>query len=213
MHKLLTRETVFTVMGMTPTTINPDCSKAVFNVYAEAAESVELENGYVMLRGSTPTRSRTSVMDPRLEYPSPDYLTRSRFNEQSGLSNTQSSKLQLKTIRQDGKSLIIIGTLFDTIFNLTAEATSNLNDVPDTTTATSSFVTRSMEMATQQCKSYSSSKPGLCFAFWQTLMPGKEEYGRLKAPANEFAPIFALLFDCATGHSASMADQPTPNGV
>ena len=33
----------------------------------------------------------------------------------------------------------------------------------------------------------------------------------MKAPTDEFAPIFALLFDCATVQSPSIPDQPPPH--
>lgn len=199
-------------MGMTPTIINPDYSKATFDMYVEAAESVEPENMVAMLccvDHSQPIAGRPSWVP---DWGTPRQTTALGYSSSSQgvYQNAKFSKLWPTPIRQDGKSLIVIGTLFDTISNLTAVASSTLKDVPNTTSATSKFVTQSMTMATQQCSSYISSKTGLFSAFCQTLVAGKDESGRMKAPSNEFAPIFALLFDSATGQSPSIPDQPPP---
>lgn len=204
------RDKVFAVMGMTPTIINPDYSKATFDVYVEAAESVEPENMVAMLScvdHSQPIAGRPSWVP---DWSTPRQTTALGYSSSSQgvYQNAKFSKLWPTPIRKDGKSLIVIGTLFDTISNLTAVASSTLKDVPNTTSVTSKFVTQSMAMATQQCSSYISSKTGLFSAFWQTLVAGKDESGRMKAPTNEFAPIFALLFDSATGQSPSIPDQP-----
>lgn len=204
------RDKVFAVMGMTPTIINPDYSKATFDVYTEAAESVEPEDMVAMLccvDHPQPVAGRPSWVP---DWSTPRQTTALGYSSTSKAvyQNGKFSKLRPRPIRQDGKSLIVIGTLFDTISNLTAVASSTLQDVPNTTTSTSKFVIQSMAMATQHCSSYISSETGLFFAFWQTLVAGKDESGRMKAPTDEFAPIFALLFDCATGQSPSIPDQP-----
>ena len=206
------RDKVFAVMGMTRTIINPDYSKATFDVFVEAAESVEPENMVAMLccvDHSQPIAGRPSWV-PDWNTPRQTTALGHSSSSEGVYQNAKLSKLRPRSIRQDGKSLIVIGTLFDTISNLTAVASSTLKDVPNTTSATSKFVTQSMAMATQQCSSYISSKTGLFSAFWQTLVAGKDESGRMKAPTNEFAPIFALLFDSATGQSPSISDQPPP---
>lgn len=207
------RDKVFAVMGMTPTIINPDYSKATFDVYTEAAESVEPDDIVRMLccvDHSQPIAGRPSWVP---DWSTPRQTTALGYSSSSKAvyQNAKFSKLWPRPIRQDGKSLIVIGTLFDTISNLTEVASSNLKDVPNTTTDTSKFVTQSMAMATQQCSSYISSKTGLFSAFWQTLVAGKDESGRMKAPIDDFAPIFALLFDCATARSPSIPDQPPPH--
>lgn len=204
------RDKVFAVMGMTSTIINPDYSKATFDVYTEAAESVEPEDMVAMLccvDHPQPVAGRPSWVP---DWSTPRQTTALGYSSTSKAvyQNGKFSKLRPRPIRQDGKSLIVIGTLFDTISNLTAVASSTLQDVPNTTTSTSKFVIQSMAMATQHCSSYISSETGLFFAFWQTLVAGKDESGRMKAPTDEFAPIFALLFDCATGQSPSIPDQP-----
>lgn len=204
------RDKVFAVMGMTPTIINPDYSKATFDVYTEAAESVEPEDMVAMLccvDHPQPVAGSPSWVP---DWSTPRQTTALGYSSTSKAvyQNGKFSKLRPRPIRQNGKSLIVIGTLFDTISNLTAVASSTLQDVPNTTTSTSKFVIQSMAMATQQCSSYISSETGLFFGFWQTLVAGKDESGRMKAPTDEFAPIFALLFDCATGQSPSIPDQP-----
>lgn len=207
------RDKVFAVMGMTATIINPDYSKPTFDVYTEAAESVEPNDIVTMLccvDHSQPVAGRPSWVP---DWSTPRQTTALGYSSSSRAvyQNAKISKSWPRPIRQDGKSLVFIGTLFDTISNLTGVASSNLKDVPNTTTATSKFVTQSMVMATQQCSSYISSKTGLFFAFWQTLVAGKDESGRMKAPTDEFGRIFALLFDCATAQSPSIPDQPPPH--
>ena len=164
------RDKVFAVMGMTRTITNPDYSKATFDVYVEAAESVEPENMVAMLccvDHSQPIAGRSSWVP---DWSTPRQTTALGYSSSSEgvYQNAKFSKLRPRSIRQDGKSLIVIGTLFDTISDLTAVASSTLKDVPDTTSATSKFVAQSIAMANQQCSSYISSKTGLFSAFWQT---------------------------------------------
>lgn len=114
-------------MGMTSAIINPDYSKAIFDVCTEAAESVKPEDIVAMLYcvdHSQPVAGRPSWI--------PDW-SMPRVTPGLGYCSTskavyQNAKISKLWPRQDGKSLIIIGTLFDTISNLTAEASSNLQN-------------------------------------------------------------------------------------
>ncbi len=88
-------------------------------------------------------------------------------------------------------------------------AQSCLRDLPDVTSPTARFVLESMRIAVQNCYPYPSDS-GLFDAFWHTLVAGKDHPGIVKAPF-DFAEIFALLLDSASGTSPSMPNQPTPN--
>lgn len=208
------RDKVFAVMGMTLTIINPDYTKATFDVYTEAAQSVQPTYMAEMLScvdHDQPVTGRPSWVP---DWSTPRHTTALGYSSSSAsvYQNRRFSKLWPRPIRQEGKSLIVIGTLFDSISDLTAVASSKLKDFLIPTTATSRFITQSMTMATQQCTSYISSNTGGLFsAFWQTLVAGKDKSGKMKAPNDEFAPIFSLLFDCATGQSPSIPDQPPPH--
>lgn len=107
------RDKVFAVMGMTPTIINPDYSKAIFDVYVEAAESVEPENMVAMLccvDHSQPIAARPSWVP---DWSTPRQTTALGYSSSSQgvYQNAKFSKLWPTPIRQDGKSLIVIGTV------------------------------------------------------------------------------------------------------
>jgi WD repeat-containing protein 55 len=107
--------------------------------------------------------------------------------------------------QQIGDKLSIFGIIFDNVSNIGSLASPNLKDLPDTS-PTTQFVIESMRMAIEHCQPYPSDS-GLFGAFWNTLVAGKDETGKLKAP-QDFADIFGLLFDSVNGNSPSMPDQP-----
>lgn len=203
------RDKVFAVMGMSSTIINPDYTKGLFDVYAEAARSMlvdDLMNMLCCVDHTNPVADRPSWI--------PDWSI-ARWTTSLGYRGkahgiyaaAEDSKLLSKT-RPDGGSLVIVGMLFDIVSNISALVDPCLKDLIQCDSHTSEFVTRSMLLAMKHCQPYP-SESGLFDAFWQTLVAGKDESGIIKAPS-EFAAIFALLFDSATGSSPSMPDQPIP---
>jgi WD repeat-containing protein 55 len=106
---------------------------------------------------------------------------------------------------QIGDRLSILGILFDSVSNIGSLASPDLKDLPDTGSPTANFVIESMYMATEHCQPYPSNS-GLFEPFWKTLVAGKDETGKFKAPS-DYADIFGLLFDNAKGKSPSMPDQ------
>lgn len=204
------RDKVFAVMGMSSTIINPDYSKGVFDVYAEAAQPTLSSNNLI---------SMLCCVDhahPAADHPSwiPDWGIPRQTTSLGYLGRmhgvykaAEDTKLQSKT-KPGGSSLAVVGMLFDTISKISALADPFLQDLSNNKSPTSEFVTRSMHLAMKHCQPYP-SKSGLFDAFWRTLVAGKDETGSTKAPS-DFAAIFALLIDSATGSSPSMPDQPNP---
>lgn len=205
------RDKVFGVMGMSSTIINPDYTKELFDVYAEAARSIlsdeyNLTDMLCCVDHPNPTADHNSWI--------PDWSISRRTTSLAYLANMQGvyaaagdSKPQPKP-RPDRSSLIISGMLFDIVSNISAVADLCLKDLLNCNSHTSEFVTRSMHLAMKHCQPYPSVS-GLFDAFWQTLVAGKDDSGKMKAPS-EFAAIFALLIDRATGSSPAMPDQPNP---
>ena len=108
--------------------------------------------------------------------------------------------------KQIGDKLSIFGIVFDSVSNIGSLASPHLEDLPDTSSPTTNFVIESMHMAIEHCQPYPSNS-GLFESFWNTLVAGKDETGKFKAPS-DYADIFGLLFDSAMGKSPSMPDQP-----
>lgn len=113
--------------------------------------------------------------------------------------------LQLKRI---GDKLSMVGIIFDSVSTIGSLASTCLKHLLDMRSATAQFVIKSIRMAIEHCHPYPSNS-GLFDAFWKTLVAGKDDTGRLKAPS-EFADVFGLLLDSASGASPSMPGQPIP---
>ena len=200
------RDKVFAVMGMASTTINPDYTKAVSDVYTEAATTILSDDPMSLL-------CCVDHDQPTIDCPSwvPCWSTprqTTSLGYLKGFGMYQATKpLQIKPqIKDRGKSIILRGMIFDIISNIGPLAASCLEDVPRKTSPTSQFVAMSVQHATNDCQPcpYDS---GLFDAFWQTLVAGKDASGFQHAPP-EFAQIFALLIDSATGSTPSMPGQP-----
>lgn len=203
------RDKVFAVMGMSSTVINPDYTKGLFDVYAEAAcsmLSIDLMSMLCCVDHANPVAAHQSWI-PDWSIPRRTISLGYRGECQGVYRTAEDSKPQAKT-RPDDSSLVIFGMLFDIVSNISALADPCLKDLINCNSHTSEFVTRSMHIARKHCQPYPSGS-GLFDAFWQTLVAGKDDSGKMKAPS-DFAAIFALLIDSATGTSPSMPDQPNP---
>ena len=204
------RDKVFAVMGMSSTIINPDYTKGMFDVYAEAARSMlsvdDLMNMLCCVDHTNPAADHPSWI-PDWSVARQTTSLGYRGKAHGVYAAAEDSKL-LSKATPDGGSIVIFGMLFDTVSNISALVDPSLKDLIQCDSHTGEFVTRSMHLATTHCQPYPSAS-GLFDAFWHTLVAGKDDSGTIKAPS-EFAEIFALLIDCATGSSPSMPDQPTP---
>lgn len=201
------RDKVFAVMGMSSTIINPDYTKGLFDVFTEAARSILSDDLMSMLCCVDHTNPASDHQSWVPDWSLPRFTTSLGYlGEGHGVyAAAKDTKLQSK-IRPDGSSLVVFGMLFDIISNIGALADPCVKDLNNCNSHTSQFVTRSMHLAIKHCQPYP-SESGLFDAFWQTLVAGKDDSGKLKAPS-DFAAIFALLIDSATGSSPSMPDQP-----
>lgn len=202
------RDKVFAVMGMSSIIINPDYSKGLFDVYAEAAQSIVSDDLMDML-------CCVDHVHPVVDHPSwiPDWsdsrhtISLGYLGKTRGVYDAAKDSKPHSKLKTNSKSLAIVGMSFDTVSCISVSVDLYLKDLPDCKSPTSEFVTRSMHLAMKHCQPYP-SKSGLFDAFWQTLVVGKDESGIMKAPS-DFAAIFALLIDSTTGSSPSMPDQPT----
>ena len=208
------RDKVFAIMGLTNTQLYPDYSSEVIDVYSAAALKIE----------ATPELGNllccVDHLQPTLDLPSwvPDWAT-PRQTVSLGYGTKfhkvyQASKeleMQSRT-EMTGKNagLAIMGVIVDTISNVGMVAEeADLRDVLLPESFTSRFVLEGMNLAMEFCQPYPSSTCTLFKAFWHTMVAGKDHSNLAKAP-DEFGPIFALLFDTATGSSPSFPDQPAP---
>lgn len=202
------KDKVFGVMKMTSQTINPDYSKAVSEIYIEAAQ--------MSVSDSIEASSIGSLLccvdheQPSARCPSwvPDWSTPRQTTslgyQWRGIY--QANKDSSSEFRLVGDGLFVVGIVYDTISNIVISADACLKDIHNPTSPTAQFVIESMRMAIEYCQPYPSHS-GLFDAFWHTIVAGKNHAGMLKAPSG-FAEIFALLIDSATGRTPSMPDQP-----
>ncbi|KAL8898787.1 MAG: hypothetical protein Q9207_006528 [Kuettlingeria erythrocarpa] len=104
-------------------------------------------------------------------------------------------------------ALNISGFCFDTISSISPMAGFVLTDLVVKESPTHCFIMECTRQVTECCQKQS-SQSSLFEAFWQTLVAGKDHSNIQRAPS-DYAAIFALLIDTATGQSPSFPDQPT----
>lgn len=209
------RDKVFGIMSLTNTLIYPNYFNKVIDVYTEAAMKIETKNELASLLCCV------DHPQPMPGQPSwvPDWST-PRQTVSLGYNAKyhniyQASKegmMQSRTeITESGAALAITGVIVDTIIRVgMVSEEPDLKDVLNPGTLTSRFVLEGIGLAIESCQPYPSSKCTVFDAFWKTMVAGKDQSSRAKAPA-EFSPIFALLFDTATQSSPSFPDQPSPS--
>ena len=209
------RDKVFAIMGLTNTQLYPDYSSKVIDVYSKAALQIE----------TTPDLGSllccVDHLQPTLSLPSwvPDWATPRQtvslgYNAKFHKVHQASKEPEMRSrteITEKGATLAIMGVIVDTItrVGMVAEE-SDLRDVLIPESFTRRFLLEGMNLAMNFCQPYPSSPCTLFEAFWHTLVAGKDHSNFAKAP-DEFAPIFALLIDEATGSSPSFPDQPSPS--
>jgi WD repeat-containing protein 55 len=200
------RDKVFGIMEMAATTITPNYSKAVFEIYTEAARKNIPDRVFNLL-------CCVDHVLPSACCPSwvPDWSIPRETTSLGYLGALhgvyQAAKGSRPEIKQVGSGLFVAGIVYDTVSGISSPAESYLKRLPDPTSPTADFVIESVRMAMENCQPYPSNV-GLFDTFWHTLVAGKDESGSMKAPS-DFAEIFALLIDSAIGSSPSMPGQPT----
>jgi WD repeat-containing protein 55 len=207
------RDKVFGIMKMTRETINPDYSKAVFEIYIEASRKTiwdgamkdEPSNLLCCVDHEQPSAYRPSWVP---DWSNPRQTTSLGYlgKWQGVYQATKDSGSEFKLVDD---RLFVSGIIYDTISNNLLSADSCFKDIHNPTSPTAQFVIESMRMAIEYCQPYPSHS-GLFDAFWHTIVAGKDHTGMLKAPSG-FAEVFALLIDSATGCTRSMPDQPIAN--
>ena len=111
-------------------------------------------------------------------------------------------------ITENGTALAITGVIVDTITTVgMVLEVPDLKDILVRESLTCRFILEAIHIALEFCQPHPSSSWTVFEAFWQTLVAGRDHTKFAKAPG-EYSPIFALLFDTATGSSPSFPDQP-----
>ena len=206
------RDKVFAVMGMTSILMYPNYSNNIIDVYTEAALKVrnthDLNSLLCCVDHAQPAPSQPSwVPDwatPRqtvsLGYNGKNHKVYRASKERESQSRTE--------ITENGTALAITGVIVDTITTVgMVLEVPDLKDILVRESLTSRFILEAIHMALESCQPYPCSNWTVFEAFWQTLVAGRDHTNFAKAP-NEYSPIFALLFDTATGSSPSFPDQP-----
>lgn len=200
------RDKVFAIMGMTSIMIYPNYSARVSDVYNEAAQKILVGDPMGLLWCVDHAQPSSGLPSWVPDWSTPRQTTSLGYPGYTGVYQaTKVVKIQPQ-IKDNGRSIVLLGIIFDTISSISLIAASCLQDVPIKSSLTSQFVTSSIQQAKRNCQP-NPSDSGLFDAFWQTLVAGKDSTGKSKAPP-EFAPIFALLIDSATGSTPSIPDQP-----
>ena len=206
------RDKVFGIMGMTSafSTLYPDYESTVADVYLEAARKT-------LDPGSSPFRLFTLLCCVDHEQPStrtpswvPDWSLARQTASFSyaglgrGIYRAAGDSRTDWAYHPNGTSLLIHAFCFDTIVGIGTLIDPNLQDLVNKGTPTHSFVLESIEQVVENCRDTNWNE---FEAFWTTFVAGKDNSGVRKAPT-DYAAIFALLIDTATGHSQSFSDQP-----
>ena len=206
------RDKVFAVMSMTSILMYPNYSNKIIDVYTEAALKLETthELGSLLccVDHAQPAPGQPSwVPDwatPRqtvsLGYSAKHHKVYQASKEPEMQSRTETS--------ENGAALVITGIIVDTITTVgMVLEVPDLKEILVLGSLTSRFILEAIHLALEFCQPYPSFNWTVFEAFWQTLVAGRDHSIVAKAP-NGYSPIFALLFDTATGSSPSFPDQP-----
>lgn len=204
------RDKVFGIMGMTATPLHPDYTSPVTKVYIEAARKIldaAASNLIDLLccvdHEQPPTQLPSWVPDwnvPR-QTASLGYLGRSQGIHQAA----KDSRIEWD-YHSNNLALITSGFCCDTISSIGPLADFVLTDLIVRASPTHRFVMECIRQVSEYCQKQP-NQSSLFEAFWQTLVAGKDHSNVQKAPL-DYAGIFALLIDTATGQSPSVSDQP-----
>lgn len=206
------RDKVYGIMGMTATAVRPDYTSPVKEVYAVAVRNILdvdpsnlIDLLYCVDHEQPPVDSPSWVPD----WNSPLQTTSLGYNGRPrGIYQAAGDTKSKWTFYPDDASLKISGYCVDTINSLSMPAETDLKDISMKGSPTNRFLLECINMITEHCKEYYPND-NLFTAFWKTIVAGKDHTGFQKAPT-DYADIFALLFDTATGRSPTFSSyQPT----
>ena len=209
------RDKVFAIMGMTRDLMYPKYSDPIIDIYVEAALKIVTTPFGIDLLCCVdhlhPTPSQPSWV--------PDWATPrqtaslgyyAKHHDIYRASKKPYWEMQLRTeTTEKGAALAIVGIIVDTITEVgMISEDPDLKDMLVPGTPTSHFILAGIELANEACQASSLTKSTIFETFWQTLVAGKGPSNYVRAP-DEYSPIFALLFNSATGRSPSFPDQPS----
>lgn len=207
------RDKVFGVMGMSDQILYPDYQRSVPDVYREACQPCLNASDIVRLLCSVDHDQPVEGMPSWVpDWSTPRQTVSLGFTDKehavykAATWDADFAGYRLKSIKiEKNHSLIIEGVMFDSISNVCGPAKPTLQDLLVESSARD-FVVQCVRMAIAECAHYI-SKTGLFEAFWRTVVAGKDHTGVLQAPG-DYAEIFALLLDTASGVSPTLPDQP-----
>ena len=201
-------------MGVSDTIVHPDYQRSVSDIYIEACQGCLNASDIVRLLCSVDHDQPSMVMPswvpdwsmPRqttsLGYPGKEHAAYKAATWDANFAGYRLKPLRLES----GTSLVIEGFIFDFVSNTYEPAGGSLQDLLVEST-TKQCILNFMDVIVENCKVYATDG-GVFRAFWNTLVAGTDHTGVLKA-LPEYAEIFALLLDTATGQSISLPNQPT----
>ena len=208
------RDKVYAIIGMTRDVMYPKYSDPVIDIYIETALKIATTSFGIDLLCCVdhlhPTPNQPSWVP---DWATPRQTTSlgfyAKYHDVYRAIKKPYWEMQSRTeITENGAGLVITGFIVDSITKVgMISEEPELKDLLISETPTSRFVLEGMNLAVEACQPCSSYKMTLFETFWQTLVAGKDPSSHLRAP-DEYSPIFALLFDTATGHSPSFPDQP-----
>ena len=202
------RDKVFAIMGLTSILLYPNYSNRVIDVYTEAAlkgeTTHELDSLLCCVDHVQAAPGQPSWV-PNWATPRQTVSLGYRARHHKVYQASKEQKIQSRTeITKNGTALAVTGVIVDTITTVgVVLEVPDLKDILVRESPTSRFILEALEF----CQPPPSSHWTVFEAFWQTLVAGRDHSTFAKAP-NEYSPIFALLFDTATGSSPSFPDQP-----
>lgn len=196
------------IMGMTATPLHPDYTTKVYTEAELKIFDTTLKTLIELLccvdHEGLPTQLPSWVPDwsvPR-QTVSLGYHGSSQGIYQAAQDSRISWDCQPNTL-----ALNISGFCYDTISSISPMAGFVLTDLVVKESPTHCFIVECTRQVSEYCQKQP-SQSSLFEAFWQTLVVGKDHSNVQRAPS-DYAAIFALLIDTATGHSPSFHDQPT----
>lgn len=204
------RDKVFAVMGIKPTTLKADYSTSVQTVYTEAAKTVNSQELISLLCCVDHPDKASGLPSWVPDWSSPRHTATLGYQGRNhGVYRACGESRALPEFSMEEETLAIPGILFDKI-TTTGQiiANSALVDLLTPLSRTSQFVIESSDLTLKHCQAYSTSST-LFSAFCHTLIAGEDHTRVMRAPFDDYAPIFALLFDTTTGRSPTFPDQPT----
>ena len=204
------RDKVFAVLGIKPTTLKADYFTSVKTVYTEATKTVNGAELIDLLCCVDHPDKASGLPSWVPDWSNPRHTaTLGYLGNCHGVYRASGESKALPDFSMKEGTLAIPGMLFDKI-TATGQIVANSALVDQLTplSRTSQFVTESMDLTFKHCQAYPTYST-LFSAFCNTLIAGMDHTRVMRAPFDDYAPIFALLFDTTTGRSPTFPDQPT----